>query len=217
MSNVDDKIIEKLNSETNGGLKPFSTVDGGSANKKTPSDEGAKEGISISNNEDASAEIDMIQETVHVGEDRLSKVMDKKESIEDKLKELGLSKDEVMDMIFQLTDDGYIEERVSLYGGRLTALFRSPKMIDTAIFIDIMDEEEMNTPAKVEFYVNLYSLASILIRYKGENLEGMSIKERAKWIEENIPTALYKVILKKGLEFLRKVELLSSEEVANFF
>lgn len=146
-----------------------------------------------------------------------SRVVDKTKDIEAELEALGISKDEVIDLIFQLTDDGYIDEHVSLFGGRLRAVFKSPKMIDSAKFIDMMDDEEMNTPAKVEFYINLYSLAAILVKYKDVDLSKKDIRDRVKWIEENIPTVMYKAILPKAMEFHRKIELLSSEEVANFF
>jgi hypothetical protein len=90
-------------------------------------------------------------------------------------------------------------------------------MVDSANFIDVMDEEQMNTPAKVEFYLNLFSVAAIMVRYNSKNMEKMTIEDRASWIEENIPTILYRMLLPKALDFHRKLDILSSEEVADFF
>ncbi len=146
-----------------------------------------------------------------------SEIKDMKEDIEAEMEKLGMSKDVVMDLIFQLTDDGYIEEQILLFGGRLKAVVRSPKMVDSAEFIDMMDEEQMNTPAKVEFYINMYSVAAVLVKYGKEDLSEMSIKERVEWIEKNIPTVLYKVLLPDVMKFHQKIEILSSEKVADFF
>jgi hypothetical protein len=133
------------------------------------------------------------------------------------MKSIGLSKDEVVDSILQLTDDGYIEDTINFLKGRIKTVFRSPKMIDSADFIDMLDEEQMNTPAKVEFYVNLFSLAAVLVHYNDKDMVTMRIEDRVSWIEENVPTVIFRIILPKALEFHTKLDILSSEEVADFF
>lgn len=144
-------------------------------------------------------------------------IVDMTKTFEERMDEVGLSRDEAIDLILQLTDNGYIEEVISIFGGKVVCIVRSPKMIDSANFIDLLDEEQMNTPAKVEFYLNLYSMAAVLMKYNNNNLSDMDIKERSQWIEENIPTVIYKAILPKVQKFHLKIELLSSDEVADFF
>jgi hypothetical protein len=144
-------------------------------------------------------------------------IRDNKESIEQRMESIGISKDEVVDLILQLTDDGHIDEQILLFKGRVKAKLRSPKMVDSAAFIDMMDETQMKTSAKVEFYINMFSVASVLVKYNDTDLEKLEAQDRVKWIEENIPTAIYRALLPKVLKFHEKIELLSMEEVADFF
>ena len=150
-----------------------------------------------------------------------SQLVDKTNDIRSRIKEIGLSEDEVIDLIFQLTDYGYIEETVSLFKGRVKALFRSPKVIDSVSFIDKLDEEQIETPAKAEFYMGLYSLAAILEGYQDrrikQDLSSLSLEDRVKWIEENLSTVVYQALLREGKKFHNKLELLMREEVADFF
>ncbi len=138
-------------------------------------------------------------------------------SITERMEAVGLAKDTAIDMILQLTDVGYIKEDFSMLGGRVTMSLKSPKVLDSARFINLFDEVEMNTQAKVEFYLQLYSVAAVLDSFRGNDLSTMEIKEKTIWIEENIPTVLYKVLTPKVQDFNEKIELLSSEEVASFF
>ncbi len=149
--------------------------------------------------------------------DEESQVEDKALFFEKQMEDAGLSKDSAIDLILQLTDSGRISEEVSLFNGRIKCQLESPKMIDSSSFIDLIDEEDMKTTAKVEFYLNLFSMAAILIEYNGNNIKELSLKQRVEWIETNIPTVIYKVLLPKIQKFHLKIELLSSEEVANFF
>lgn len=138
-------------------------------------------------------------------------------SIEEKMEELGMSKDIAIDMIMMLSDSGYIEEDLSLFGGRFKAKFRTAKITDSKRFVDLFDALEINTQAKGEYYLNLYSLASILIEFNGKKLDDGDITARAKWIEEELPVPIYKTLIEKGNEFHSKIEILNSDEVADFF
>jgi hypothetical protein len=133
------------------------------------------------------------------------------------MKNLGLTKDDIIDMVLQLSDDGYIEEEVRILDGKITALFRTSKMKDSREFVETFDEMNVNTRVKTEYYINLFALASVLARYKDQVLSGMTIIERIRWIEDNLDAPIYKILLDKSSKFLEKIELLSSEEVADFF
>lgn len=141
-------------------------------------------------------------------------------TIDEKMELLGLTKDQVIDMIISLSDDGYIEDDVSIFGGKFSAKFRTSKLTDTKRFIDMFDAMDINTQAKTEYYLNLYALASILLEFNGkkvdEEVDGDVIR-RASWIEKNIPTPIYKTLIDEANKFHQKIELLNSKEVADFF
>ena len=139
------------------------------------------------------------------------------ETFEQRMKRLKITKDDIFDMVMQLSDDGYIEEDVSILNGKITAVFRTSKMKDSREFVETFDKMNINTRVKTEYYINLFALASVLVQYKNEDLSEMSIIERIRWIEDNLASPIYKILLDRSSIFLEKVELLSSEEVADFF
>jgi len=138
-------------------------------------------------------------------------------SIEEKMERLGITKDQAIDYIMQLSDNGYVEDSVSIFSGKFKAVFRTAKISDTRKFVEMFDELDINTQSKAEYFLNLYSLASILIKYNDINLVENDIHERAKWIEDNLPVPIYKALLVEATKFHAKIELLGSEEVADFF
>ncbi len=158
-----------------------------------------------------------LAELEKVGEDISPNILEKKKTIEEKMEELGMSKDIAIDMIMELSDSGYITEKFTLFGGKFTAEFKTAKIADTKRFVDLFDAMDVNTQAKAEYYLNLYALASILDNFNGDFLDSDDIVARANWIEEKIPVPLYKKLLDTANKFHAKIELLSSEEVANFF
>ena len=138
-------------------------------------------------------------------------------TIEEKMHDAGLSKDTAIDMILELSDNGYIEEEVRLFGGKFTAKFKTAKLLDSKAFVDVFDAMDINTQAKGEYYLNLYALASVLIEFQDEKLNQEDVRDRAKWIENNLPVPIYKNLISKANDFHAKIELLGSDEVANFF
>jgi len=181
-------------------------------------------------NDELFSEVDQIkEEKIPTLEDEFKKLDEEREaaktvgdlananSFEYRMKSLGLTKDDIMDMVLQLSDDGYIEEEVRILDGKITALFRTSKMKDSREFVETFDEMNVNTRVKTEYYINLFALASVLARYKDQILSDMTIIERIRWIEDNLAAPIYKILLDKSSKFLEKIELLSSEEVADFF
>ena len=138
-------------------------------------------------------------------------------TIEEKLKRIGITKDQAIDYIMQLSDNGFVEEDISIFGGKFKAKFKTAKISDTRKFVELFDAMDINTQAKAEYYLNLYALASILEEYNGNKLEADDIVERADWIEEHIPVPVYKTLLFEANKFHAKIELLGSEEIADFF
>ncbi len=219
-SPIDEESANMLGVNDKGslGLSGFDTAISNDKNSET------KEKIEVASNieldkmvEEEEAKDDNIENKTAYSDREVEPVVDMVKTFEEKMSDAGMSKDSAIDLILQLADTGYIEEQISLFGGRIVCSVKSPKMIDSAKFIDMLDEEEMNTPAKVEFYLNLYSMSAILTRYGDTDLSELSMRQKTKWIEENIPTVMYKSLLPKIQKFHLKIELLSSDEVANFF
>jgi len=133
------------------------------------------------------------------------------------MEELGISKDEVIAMILDLTDKGFIEEEEELFHGKVKIKFRTSKLSDSGKFIDMFDGLTINKQAKAEYFLNLYSLTGILAEYNGEDLWDMEVNDRAEWVSDNIPVPIYRFLLEKATKFHAKIELLGSKEVADFF
>ena len=157
-------------------------------------------------------------------EDEEKTVKDVKETATQAMERLGMSKDVAIDWIFQLSDKGYVEEKFVEFSGRISAVFRAQDVGDSAEFIELMDDEDMTSPARIAFFLNLYSVAIILHSYNGEPVGGWmekdkasSLQKRAEWVKENIPTAIFSILLKKAKDFHQKMDLLASPEVADFF
>jgi hypothetical protein len=90
-------------------------------------------------------------------------------------------------------------------------------MRDSRDFVETFDNMNIKTEVKSEYYINLFALASVLLKYQDEDFSDMSIIERIQWIEDNMSSPVYKMLLARGTLFLEKVDLLSSKEVADFF
>ena len=138
-------------------------------------------------------------------------------TFEDKLEYLKMSKDDIMSMILEISDNGYIEEKTSVFGNNIEVMFKSSSLGNSEDFIEMFDKLTVNTQAKAEYYLNLYSLASILVKYKGKDIEYLGVEDRAGWIRDNIPVPIYKTLLRESSNFHSKIEMLSSEDVRDFF
>ena len=149
--------------------------------------------------------------------DEVDDIEDITETVEDKMTALGISKDQVMEMILQLTDDGFIEEALSFFKGRITIVLRSANMRTSSEFMMLLDDESLQSPAKIEYFLSLYSAAAVLEKYNDTDLSQMSVAERVDWIEVHVPTVIFKIINEKITAFHKKIEILGSDEVANFF
>jgi hypothetical protein len=120
-------------------------------------------------------------------------------------------------MILQLSDQGYIEESIEVLGGAITATFRTSKMRDSRQFVETFDQMDISTRVKTEYYINLFALGSVLVRYRDQDLSDLDIIERIRWIEDNLAAPIYKALLNQSSIFLEKTELLTDEQVARFF
>ena len=138
-------------------------------------------------------------------------------SVDEAMSKLGISKEDVFELIMEISDNGFIREEHELFGGAVKVEFKTSTLKDSSSFINLFDGLAINTQAKAEYYLNLYSVAGILEMYKDTDLSEMEVTERAGWVEENIPTPIYKTILREAAKFHMKIEILGSEEVADFF
>ena len=180
------------------------------------SEQSAPEGNDASVGVDSEAEEGPFSKEIK-DERAMASLMSSQESFEDKLKRLQIDRDDISDMILQLSDQGYIEENIAVLGGTITATFRTSKMRDSRQFVETFDQMDISTRVKTEYYINLFALGSVLIRYKDHDLSDLDIIERIRWIEDNLAAPIYKALLNQSSIFLEKTELLTDEQVARFF
>ena len=135
---------------------------------------------------------------------------------ESEMRLLKMDKDDILDMILQLSDNGEIRKNVSAFGGRVEAVLVSTKLSDTREFVTFFDKLGAKTQVMIDYYYNIYTLAQFLTEYKGETLD-TDIHKKVKFIENTIPVPVYKSLHKEALKFARKSELLTFDEVADFF
>lgn len=136
-------------------------------------------------------------------------------TVESEMKRLNISKDDIFDMIASIADNGFYEEKVELFGGRVSAVFRSTNVGEQKRFVELMNSLGGATRMRVDFGYNHLTMSTILREYNGENT-GDTTEERAKFVE-SIPTPVYQAVLDKLFLFSAKVNLLSTEEVLDFF
>jgi len=135
---------------------------------------------------------------------------------EKEMRELGLSKDGLLAIIDDIVSKGVYEEEVSLLGGRIKCKFKSTKIGDSKTFVKTFDPHQLATELETELHFNLGSVAMVLIEHNGVST-GDTLQQRVKFIEENIAGPIFKIILKEVFIFGRKMHLIGSDEVADFF
>ena len=132
------------------------------------------------------------------------------------LKELGIGKDDVLDMAIQLVETGYVEEKGALLGGKITFVFRSGKMEDSREFVDLFEALSVTKQTTVDYNFNVNTVGLILREFNGEST-GDTVQERSKYIEKNVPMPIFRKLLKEANSFGKKVGLLSEDDISLFF
>ena len=135
---------------------------------------------------------------------------------ESEMKLLDINKNDILSMIDSVVSKGYVMEEGKIYGGRGSYSFKSVSITDHTKFIMFFERLEAKVQTTVDFYYNLYTVASFLKSYNGELLSE-SLEERVSFVQEKIPTPIFDLLTKKSFAFGRKVGILSTKEVADFF
>lgn len=153
-------------------------------------------------------------------EDAEATEKDKKEALlspfEATMQTLELSKDDIIDMAIQIAEKGFVEENVTILGGKIALVFTSGKMEDNRDFVDIFENLDARLQTTVDYKFNVYTVGLIVTKYNGEST-GNTVKERGEFIEKNVPMPIFKKILTMVSSFGRKIELLSEDEASVFF
>jgi len=136
--------------------------------------------------------------------------------VEKEMKELGLSKDGVLAIIDALVTNGAYEEEISCLGGRIKFKLKSAKIRNSGDFVKSFSPNEVRTQLEEEFQFNLGTMAMVLVEYNGVST-GDTLHKRMDFLEQNISSPTFKVILKEVFLFGRKMNLIGTDEVADFF
>jgi len=147
--------------------------------------------------------------------DKKQKVPEKND-FEREMDSLNLTKDDIIDMAVQIAENGYIEEEGSLLGGKVTFTMRSGKMEDTKEFVSIFENLNATKQTTVDYSFNINTVGLLVVKYNGEDT-GDTVRDRAAFMEENIPMPVFKKILRDTQLFGRKADLISDEQASLFF
>lgn len=139
-----------------------------------------------------------------------------KTDLESEMDSLGISKDDVLDMVLEIVDNGKYSEEFSKMGGKIKFKLESVKMKETRAFISAFEELNPRVDTTATYYFNIYTVAMVLKEFQGEST-GDSLEARKVYIESNIPSPLFSILLKEANAFGHKVGIVSHPEVATFF
>lgn len=137
------------------------------------------------------------------------------ETIDEKLAALKMTKDDLSNIIIELADSGSIKRTENLLQGKLPYTFETKTLSYSREYLKFFESADIDSQALVEYYMNLYSVASILSVYNGAELPD-EISDRVKWIEGEVAGPIYGILLKKSRDFHAMLELLVSTEVEDF-
>lgn len=159
--------------------------------------------------------------------------------IDEILKEIGKTKDDVYNAIIQLIDTETYEEELSFMDGKLIFKFKAPLPATTDAVYAIMEDKYSLSLNRFDFTYNLLTIASILVSFKGKNLneeclkilkdknidiESMDpiekeiaiLKCKAQKIESTIPLPIYQLLSQEAAKFHKFVYILGREDVMDF-
>lgn len=141
---------------------------------------------------------------------------DTRTDIEREMDNLNLSKDDVLDMVLEIIENGKYTEDFSAIGGKIKFRLESVKMNETRAFISAFEELNPRVDTTATYYFNIYTVAMVLKEFQGEST-GDSLEARKVYIEANVPSPLFSILLREANSFGRKVGIISHPEVATFF
>ena len=167
----------------------------------------------------------------------------KEESIEDAMKALGKTKEDVEEAVLQLVDKGRYEERFTIFD-KIDVLFVTPPAGYSDAVYHLMERFPDATMNVFEFKFGLYSLAAALEEYKGKNLTEIAkqaviereyngsadafnklppekqfeliLEEKANIIEATVPLPIFQHLANAASDFHRFVHWLGTKDVYDF-
>lgn len=168
---------------------------------------------------------------------------DKEETIEEAMRKLGKTKEDVEAAILQLVEKGRYEERRTILG-KIDVLFATPPAGYSDAVYHLMEKFPDATMNVFEFKFGLYSLAAALEEYQGKNMteaarqavivkqydgneEAFSklppekqfeliLEEKANVIEATIPLPIFQHLANASSDFHKFVHWLGTKDVYDF-
>jgi hypothetical protein len=137
-------------------------------------------------------------------------------TLEERLEKEGVTKNDLIEYVIQIADDGYLKETGSIFNNKIEFEFRTSLLSSSRDYLNFFEKNKIETQSLVEYYINLYSLASILYMYRGEILPA-SIEDRTKWIENTLIGPVYAAMVARSNKFHARLDLVVSAEAESFF
>jgi len=160
------------------------------------------------------------------------------ESIQETLKRIGKSEEDLKDAIMELVDAETYTENILILN-KLNIVLETPKPIATDAFYDLIMEYSDSSENRFKFIYGLYSIASTIKFYKDINLREHCLKElekkevdteflskqelekiilkcKVEFLETKLPLPVLTILEKEVLKFNTFTNLLTKEEISDF-
>lgn len=181
--------------------------------------------------EDADKETEPKKENVNANQDSDKEISPKKENVnvkqeldeekppvsmfEKELEFLSVSKNDILNMILELSDKGFIEARGAILNGKIPYEIRSTTVKQGMRMSELFEARGIKTEVAAKDFFAIHVLAGFLYSLDGEVLPD-SLEDRVKWIEDRMSGIVFKALKNKAILFSRKTDLLTFEEVEVF-
>lgn len=163
---------------------------------------------------DGNQEVEHKKESVGTNEDT-EKIEKPKSLFEKELEFLDISKTDILNMILELSDKGYIEERGAILNGKIPYEIRSTTVKQGMRMSELFEARGIKTEVAAKDFFAIHVLAGFLYSFDGEVLPDI-LEDRVKWIEGRMSGIVFKALKNKAILFSRKTDLLTFEEVEDF-
>jgi len=142
-------------------------------------------------------------------------IIDDEDIINEDLKKLGKDSDDLINAIIEIGDSGTFKESGKILNGKIKYTFEIEDVFYSKEYVRFFAEKKFEMQSEVDYYLALFSLASVLKEYNGSELPSGLLK-RADVIEEKIKGIVYKILLEKADEFHSFTDILTSPKVETF-
>lgn len=134
---------------------------------------------------------------------------------EEEMRLLSMTKTDILNMILELSDNGFIREQGAILNGKIPYEIRSTTVKQGMRMSELFEEKGLKTQVAATDFFSLHVLAGFLYSYNGTVLPD-KLDDRAEWVKENLSGIVFKALKNRAVIFSRKTDLLTYEEVEDF-